>query len=125
MRTLLFGLMTFAALGLVSAATGEEKASPPVVTSEAYQVKVVNEAGADILVRAVSFNRNWDAIEVKKGDTYSATDERHYFRKGEKVFIAYDAATKNVIALKEVDVTGPTIITVTGKDLSAKPLASR
>ena len=125
MRTTLLGLATVAALGIVSAANAADKALPPVVSDEAYQVKVVNEAGADILLRAVSFNRNWDAIEVRKGDSYTAADERHYFRKGQKVFIAYDVESHKVIASKEVEITGPTVITITAKDLSTGPLAEK
>jgi hypothetical protein len=125
MRTMLLGLASLAALGIVSAANAADKVLPLVVTDETYQVKVVNEAGADILLRAVSFNRNWDAIEVKKGDSYLATDERHYFRKGDKVFIAYDVASHKVIATKQVQITGPTVITITAADLSTGPLAEK
>jgi hypothetical protein len=135
MRKMLLGLATVAALGIVStanaadkaplAANAAEKSLPPSVTDETYQIKVVNESGADILVRAVSFNRNWDAIEVKKEGSYTAKDERHYFRKGEKVFAAYDLASHRLIAVKEVEVTGPIVITVSAKDLSAGPLAQK
>ncbi|MBY0525383.1 MAG: hypothetical protein K2R98_18390 [Gemmataceae bacterium] len=99
--------------------------SPPKITDETFQLKIVNETGSDILVRTVSFNRNWDPPVVKKGETFTAADQRHYFRSGPKVFVAYDLATKKIIVTKVVDINGPSVITFTTKDVTAGPLAGK
>lgn len=100
--------------------------SPSKTTSDSFQIKVVNDTGADILVRAVSFNRNWDPPVVKKGESFTASDPRHYFRAGDKVFVAYDLATQKVIASKVVTISGPTVITFTAsRDITSGPLVSK
>jgi hypothetical protein len=120
----LVGILAVAALGSAGAAPNDEL--PAKITSEAFQVKIVNDTGADILVRAVSYNRNWDAAVVKKAASFTAQDERHYLRKGDKVFVAYDVASKRVIASKVVDINGPTVITFTAsKDVTTGPLVAK
>jgi predicted phosphohydrolase len=120
----LLSALTLVAFRSAGAAPNEEL--PAKLTSEVYQVKIVNDTGADILVRAVSYNRNWDAPVVKKASSFTAHDERHYLRKGDKVFVAYDVASKKVIASKVIDINGPTVITFTAaKDVTAGPLAAK
>jgi len=120
----LVGILAVVGFGSAGAAPNEEL--PAKIVSEAFQVKIVNETGADILVRAVSYNRNWDAEFVKKGSSFVARDERHYFRKGDKVLVAYDVTSRKVIASKVVDINGPTVITFTAsKDVTTGPLVAK
>jgi hypothetical protein len=125
-RSSVSGIILGSAILLVFGAAWAAPDAPPKTTSDSFQIKVVNDTGADILVRAVSFNRNWDPPVVKKGESFTATDARHYFRAGDKVFVAYDLTTQKVIASKVVTITGPTVVTFTAsKEIVSGPLVSK